>query len=205
MHVWESRVVVRLADHLIYYPNEAWTLELDHQSLSGDDILNELQRIPTLDGELGIPHSNSIRGSQSQTNWGASGSFGEYVIDISVNIAGGIGAAGFAALVQTVFGRIAKHSPSPQQPLTPEEARNLLKSHLALHYGVPIEQLTETESTYSLDLSVTELSFLSTDGTEYGGSVGDAGETRRCTRVWRRAATPTVRPEFRTALTGETE
>jgi hypothetical protein len=178
-----------MTEHLTYPPHEVWTLELDEVSLTGDDIMRELGRIPTCDDTLEYPHPNSARKAETSTNWGASGSFGEYVLDVSVNLMGGLGAVGVAALVQTIFSRIAKSSNLVLEPLSRNEAGQLLKSHLALHYGVSVEELTEQQSAMALDEGVVSFRFVTSDGTLYGGSVGALGESRCCTRVWRERPT----------------
>ncbi|WP_159031839.1 hypothetical protein [Streptomyces lydicus] len=202
MHAWESRIVARFTEHLIYYPKEVWTLELDDNSMGGDAILDELRTIAFLDGALEIPASHVLRSSESQTNWGASGSFAEYLIEVSVNLAGGAGAAGLGVVVKSVFDRIQKRSSQERDPLTTEQARSLVKAHIALHYGIQTDSLVEKKSMHSLSDGVKEFTFASQDGVEFGGAIGGS-DPARCTRVWSSNPSPVLRPEYSHISTDE--
>jgi hypothetical protein len=198
MYVEEARVSVEMVKHLIYYPTEAWTLHLGEIHVNTDDIAKELQSIATLHGQEEYPVANSVRIRQSQTDWGASGSFGEYMIELSNNLGGGIGSVAAIAAIKAAMQKIKSWSSDPSDPesLTTSQACNLLKSHITLHYDVNHEELTETFSSASPGSGIQEFSFVAPNGTEYGGTVGELDGLPRCTRVWSKTATPLTRPAF---------
>ncbi|MCZ1001470.1 hypothetical protein O1M63_30900 [Streptomyces mirabilis] len=173
-------------------------MEMGENNMGGDAILEELRSIAFLGGELEIPESHILSGREGQTNWGASGSFAEYLIDVSADVLSGAGAAGIGVLVHGVFSRIRARPDSPREPLSIHDARELLKSHISLHYGIPCEGLIEKQSSSSLTDGVKEFGFVAPDGTEFGGSVGGE-DPLRCTKVWRKSADPLMRPEYRPA------
>ncbi|NKI39733.1 hypothetical protein [Streptomyces physcomitrii] len=201
----ETTAIVRITHDLLHYPSEVFTFETGRTELEGEEIRRELIRIASLDDEAEFPESYQVSGRESETNWGASGSLAEYTIDISANIVATLGAAGISLLVHRAFTRIRGASGHRHDPLTPEQARDLLAEHLLRHYGVAREQLTEQESELALADGLFTYRFLAPDGTEYGGSVsGD--DPLRVTRVWRRSEVPALRPEYREAFSeGESE
>ncbi|MFK0253477.1 hypothetical protein [Streptomyces sp. NPDC090445] len=199
MHVQESRISVRLVEYPIYYPETAWTLEVGELEITSGEILAELGEVATLHGQLKYPASHELKSRESQTSWGASGSFGEYLLDLSVNAGGGLGAIAFSAAIKITFDRIrarATYTPPPRDPMTPDEARRLLASHISIHYGVSASQLIEKEHKHSPVEQIHEFSFTSPDGAEYGGIVGSPEDPLECTRVWRKSSTPQARPEY---------
>ncbi|MEU6677671.1 hypothetical protein [Streptomyces sp. NPDC046925] len=196
MHTWETRLVVRIAENPTHYPTAAFTMEMGENAFGGDEILEQLHKIASLDGKLEFPEMHQLSGRESQTNWGASGSFAEYVIEISANILSTAGAAGVGLLVHKAFSKIRARNDYHPEPLTLEAAQNLLKAHISLHYDIPHEELTEKESTSSLTDGAFTIVFFSPDGAEYGGSVGGE-DPLQCTKVWRKNSGPAIRPEYR--------
>ncbi len=176
-----------------------FTMEMGDNSFGGEEILEELRNIAFLDGQLEFPEMHVVSGREGQTNWGASGSFGEYIIEISANILSTAGAAGVAFVTHKALSKIKSRNDLPVARLSLDEARNLLKTHITLHYQVPGEELTEVESTNSLTNGVFDFTFVTPDATEYGGQVGGE-EPLQCTKVWRKSPGLSIRPEYRTPL-----
>ncbi|MGW0833408.1 hypothetical protein [Streptomyces prunicolor] len=199
MYVQESRIIVRIAEHPTNYPTMVFTMEMGENSLGGDAILEELRNIAFLDGQLEFPEMHVVSGREGQTNWGASGSFGEYIIEISANILSTAGAAGVAFVTHKALSKIRGRNEASSGRLSLDEARSLLKTHITLHYQVPGEELTEVESTTSLVDGVFDFTFVASDATEYGGQVGGE-EPLQCTKVWRKSPGLAIRPEYRNPL-----
>ncbi|MFD9518034.1 hypothetical protein [Streptomyces sp. NPDC059979] len=167
----------------------AWTLELGELDAVGEEIVQELKRITTLDGKLPFPVSHQVTARESQTEWGASGSFGQYMLELSVNYGGGLGAVGTVEVIKAAFKAIRLRSshPAEQDPLSSDDARALIRRHLSLHFEVPAEQLTESYCESSSNGQVHTFSFVAADGVEYGGTVGGPDEPDQCTKVWRKS------------------
>lgn len=91
-----------------------------------------------------------------------------------------------AFVTHKALSKIKSRNDLPVARLSLDEARNLLKTHITLHYQVPGEELTEVESTNSLTNGVFDFTFVTPDATEYGGQVGGE-EPLQCTKVWRKS------------------
>ncbi|WP_371593202.1 hypothetical protein [Streptomyces virginiae] len=167
----------------------AWTLEVGELDAAGEDVVRELKRITTLDGQLPIPVSHQVTARESQTEWGASGSFGQYMLELSVNYGGGLGAVATVEMIKVAFKAIRLRSSHPveQEPLSADGARALIRRHLSLHFEVPVEQLTESYCESSTNGQIHTFSFTAADGVEYGGTVGGPDEPDQCTKVWRKS------------------
>ncbi|MFJ2820714.1 hypothetical protein ACIO7M_06315 [Streptomyces toxytricini] len=186
-------------DHLIYYPEAVWTLEVGELDMTGQEIVAELRNITTLHGAREFPAENSISARESSLDWGASSSFGEYILELSISAVGGVGAVALGSALRTAFEKIRSHGHAPTTPRGPvdaDEARRLLYSHIALHYGLKETQLTEISHTHSPADGVHEFSFTTDDGFEYGGVIGSPNEPLECTRVWKKTGPLQLRPEY---------
>ncbi|WP_406187786.1 hypothetical protein [Streptomyces anulatus] len=189
MEVLSARIAVRLTSGLHRPPREAWTLSLIEIGVPVEGIKEDLATLTTLDGELDFPVSNSLSVQTSETNWGASGSFGEFILELSSDALGGAGGMGIGAgigfLISKVKGRT--QSAFPSQPLDRAQAAELVRTHIALHYTEVGEDLIEIASSLALDTGVHEFTFKSPSGREYGGTAGEISGAPTCTRVWYKA------------------
>lgn len=186
---------MQLVQHPVYYPSEVWTLEAGELDGSVDEIIEDLRKITTLDGALAVPAMNTITAREGQTNWGASGSLGEYILQVSSNLGGGVGSVAAVAAIKAALQRIKQRSRDDSLigELTADQARSLVKSHIYLHYRVLADDLTEKYS--SISMEAMEFSFTDPSGVEYGGATGAIMGVPRCTRVWRKGEIVTM-PEF---------
>lgn len=189
MRVGESRICVRDVQHPAYFPDVAWTLELGELDAAGEEIVQELRRITTGYGQLAIPVPHQVTSRESQTEWGASGSFGQYMLELSVNYGGGLGAVATVAAIKSALKSIRLRSshPNEPEPLSSADARTLIRRHLSMHFEVPTDQLTESYCESSSNGQVHTFSFVAADGVEYGGTVGGPDEPDQCTKVWRKS------------------
>ncbi|MFF7300277.1 hypothetical protein [Streptomyces sp. NPDC008265] len=167
----------------------AWTLEVGELDAAGEYIVQELKRVTTLDGKLAVPVSHQVTARESQTEWGASGSFGQYMLELSVNYLGGLGAVGTVEAIKVAFKAIRLRSTnSPERDLlSPEDARALIRRHISLHFEMPADQLTESYCESSSGGRMHTFSFVAADGVEYGGTIGGPDEPDQCTKVWRKS------------------
>ncbi|MGW7330568.1 hypothetical protein ACWGIU_18635 [Streptomyces sp. NPDC054840] len=193
MRVLDIRVVVRAVRLPAEPPESAWTLELGEVDLTADEILHELHKITTLDGKLKYPHPNRLRSTENQHDWGASASFGEYLLEFSSDYGAGVGAAATFAAIQHAFRRISArstHAPS-REPISIDEARQLLRDHLAVNFTTALDQLTEIEYSHDLESEMHKFTFALPSGERFGGTIGSGEGALRCTNVWRRSSVPT--------------
>ncbi|MEU3492186.1 hypothetical protein ABZ747_01665 [Kitasatospora cineracea] len=189
MDVLSSRFSIRLTRQPAYYPREVWTLEFPEVELPAEQAEKDLSEIATLNGQLPNPVSHYLRVTRTRTSWGAAGSFGDFVIEVSAGILGGAGTVGLTAGVKTVVDKIKSraHGVLAGTPLTHVQAADLVRSHIELHYSEPSASLVETESSIELDSGGYQFSFKAPSGLEYGGTVGEIAGTPSCTRVWCRS------------------
>ncbi|MBW5481177.1 hypothetical protein [Streptomyces bambusae] len=191
MEVLSSRIAIRFAPGLHQLPREAWTLSLIEIEVPVEGIKEDLTALTTLDGKHDFPVSNSLSVRTRETNWGASGSFGEFILDLSNEALGGASGVGIVAgigyLVAKVKGRIRDTFPS--QPIDRAQAAELVRTHIELHYAEPSAVLTEVASSTALDTGIHEFTFKSPSGREYGGTAGEIAGAPTCTKVWCRSET----------------
>lgn len=197
----ERRISIQLVDSPEYLPGECWTVEVNGAGIQGSGIIEEFERLVTLDGEERHAESHIITTRETRYEWGASGAMAEYMIAVSANLGGGIGAVAAVSAIKSAINRIKKRSGAQDSyaPIGAEQAQSIIKSHIALHYGVHPDQLAEIHSVFEPNNGVREFTFVSDDGTEYGGTMGELEGSPNCTRVWMKSVPP-LRPEFRHLL-----
>ncbi|MFD3379221.1 MULTISPECIES: hypothetical protein [unclassified Streptomyces] len=186
MEVLSARIAIRLAPGPHQPPHEAWTLSLIEIEVPVEGIKEDLTSLTTLNGTLDFPVSNSLSVQTRETNWGASGSFGEFILDLSTGALGGASGVGIATgieyVVAKVKGRIQDVFPS--QSIDRSQAAELVRTHIELHYTEPSGDLTEVASSTALDTGIHEFTFKSPSGREYGGTAGEISGAPTCTKVW---------------------
>ncbi|MFI8080590.1 hypothetical protein ACIF6L_07370 [Kitasatospora sp. NPDC086009] len=186
MDVLSSRFSIRLTDQLACYPREVWTLEFPEVELPAEQAESDLSEIATLSGQLPHPVSHRLRVTRVRTAWGAAGSYGDFIIEVSAGILGGAGTAGLTAGVRTVIDKIKSRALDGLNavPLTRDQAAELVRTHIELHYSEPAATLVEAESVLAIETGGFEFSFKASTGLTYGGTVGEIAGTPSCTRVW---------------------
>jgi hypothetical protein len=188
MRVLDSIIIVRLVDNPSEDPIEVWTYEPGPLDIPQEDTFAELHRVATLNDTLEYPISNVISIKESSTNWGASGTFGEYVISVASGLTGGLGVVALVAATKSVFERVRNRAGSPpeQWELNVEQAEHILKEHIERSYGISRDNLTPIESAVSPNSGQYEFTFSAPDGMGYGGVVSPVGGMPGCTKVWRK-------------------
>lgn len=101
----ESRISVRLADHPVYYPQEAWDLDLDHLDMCTEEAIDELTALRWAENNE-WPNHSVVSAKTMQHEWGASGSFSEILMQISTGAVGGVGAADIGGAIKAACGRL---------------------------------------------------------------------------------------------------
>ncbi|MFG2825516.1 hypothetical protein ACGFX4_39580 [Kitasatospora sp. NPDC048365] len=185
MYVEISRVSVAFSAHVRYYPREAWTLRIFDAEVDSDTIREELSKVASLDGSLACPVANSFKAVERRTDWGASSTFAEYMIEVSQGILSNGGSAVVGAAVTMAFNRIKKRTGAQDSraSLTMEGAADLVRRDIERLYDEPTNSLTITASSFTAETNVYEFTLTGTAGT-YRGTVGELEEQPACTHVW---------------------
>jgi hypothetical protein len=193
MRAQESRISVALGDDLGHYPDEVWDLDLDHLDMFTEEVIDELDAITWAEGEQAPSHS-TVSARTGQHNWGASGSYSEIIMQVSMGTAGGAGATAIAAAVKMVYEKLKSRSQGDSWRRLPstEEAAGLARSRIHQHYDVAIDKLTVIRSSVDAEAQRYDLEFIHEDGRKFGGTVGAITGMPSCTRVW--AEQPLERP-----------
>ncbi|MFF0432389.1 hypothetical protein ACFYU9_09240 [Streptomyces sp. NPDC004327] len=195
MKAQEALISVRLVDHPVYYPQEAWDIQLDHLDMYTEEVLEELAIIRWAETSEWPTHS-TVSANTTQHNWGASGSFSEIIMQVSTGAMGGVGAAAIAGSIKAIYAKLRARSQGETWSNIPsaEEASRLAKSRLHLHYDVAMDKLTVSRSDIDAEAERYDFNFVHEDGRKFGATVGAAKGIPSCTRVWMETAHPILRP-----------
>ncbi|MEU6293482.1 hypothetical protein [Streptomyces sp. NPDC046988] len=195
MRAQESRISVALGDDLGYYPDEVWDLGLDHLDMFTEEVIDALSVIPWAEGNDAPSHS-SVTARTGQHNWGASGSFSEIVMQVSLGTAGGVGAAAITEAIKATYQKLKSRAQGDSWRSMPsaEDAARLARSRIYRHYDVAVEKLTVVRSTVDAEAQRYDFEFSHEDGRRFGATVGALAGTPSCTRVWVDGAEPMPRP-----------
>ncbi|MFD4117093.1 hypothetical protein ACFWSJ_27035 [Streptomyces niveus] len=195
MRAQESRISVALGDDLGCYPVEVWDLELDHLDMFTEEVIDALNAISWAEGNE-FPSHSSVSARTAQHNWGASGSFSEIVMQLSLGTAGGVGATAITAAIKATYEKLrgrAQGDPWQSMPST-EDAVRLARSRIHRHYDVDVEKLTVVRSNIDSETQRYDLEFSHEDGRKFGATVGAMTGLPSCTRVWVEGTEPIPRP-----------
>ncbi|MGA5498191.1 hypothetical protein ACPCSP_27965 [Streptomyces cinereoruber] len=191
----EARVSIELVEHPTYYPEEAWDLDLDLLDMVTEEVMEELAAISWAEGKK-YPNFNAVSAKTSQLNWGASGSFTEILMQVSVGAAGGAGGTAIHAAIKLVYEKLKSRSQGESWSNIPsaDEAARLAKSRLHQHYGVAADKLRVTGSNVDADAERYEIDFVHEDGRKFGAIVGAVKGIPSCTVVRMESGEPVLRP-----------
>ncbi|WP_128643420.1 hypothetical protein [Streptomyces sp. SS] len=180
---------MKLTDHPTSAPDEVWILSLDSFQMPADDVIKELEALTWLRGAE-YPTMSRISSRQGITNWGASSSFIEFVLEMSSNGAGGVGTVVVAAAVKALYSKFRERSQGDHWgDVVPEEtAIAVAKLRIASQYSVESESLTLSRSeTDAANRSFT-FTFNHPDGGSFGAEVGILKDAPTCMRIWRQVS-----------------
>ncbi|MET9460523.1 hypothetical protein ABZY05_36480 [Streptomyces canus] len=192
----ESRITVQIVPHPTAYPEEVWEVDLEHVDMSTEEILEELSRIAWAEGGK-YPANFVLSGRHGHHSWGASGSFAEFVIQMSSGMGGGLGVLAVQAAIKGAFEKIRKRATrdSWENLASEEEARNLARMKIHAHYDIPLEDLALTGSQADASTATYAFSFTGL-GKKFGAQVTTLEGITCCTKVWMQEYDFATRPEF---------
>ncbi|GHF80239.1 hypothetical protein [Streptomyces griseosporeus] len=198
MQAQESRVTVQIVSHPTAYPEEVWEVNLEHISMSTEEILDELSKIAWAEGGE-YPAHFVLRGQHGHHSWGASGSFGEFVLQLSSGMGGGLGVVAVQAAIKSTFEKIRKRAArdSWENLATEEEAQNVARMKINSHYDVALDDLTLVGSDVDAQAAKYAFNFRDAQGRSFGAEVMPLEGIVCCSRIWMRNYEMTPRPEFR--------
>ncbi|MGW3262796.1 hypothetical protein [Streptomyces sp. NPDC001056] len=193
MRAQESRISVALVGHPIYYPYEVWDLGLDQLDMFTEEIIDELDAIAWADGERS---NHTVSARTGKHSWGAAGSYSEIVMQISSNVAGGVGAVAITAAIKTVYEKLKGRSQGETWNFMPsaERALGLAQDRIHRNHDVDVEKLTVVQSSADAEAQRYEFEFTHEDGRKFGATVGAIAGMPSCTRVWVQNFEPGLRP-----------
>lgn len=191
----ESHISVALVEDLAFYPQEVWDLGLTQLDMLTEEIVAEFDAI-TWAGGSEYPDHSAISAKLGRLEWGASGSFGEFALDVATGSAGGVGAVATVAAIKAMFEKLKGRSQRESWDDVPTEDRAILltKSRIHRHYGVAEDKLTVVRSDVDTLASRYDLEFLHEDGRKFGATVGAIAGIATCTRIWSEGGDPFPRP-----------
>ncbi|MFJ3761113.1 hypothetical protein [Streptomyces sp. NPDC090080] len=196
MRAQESRVSVALTIDLSHYPYEVWDLALQHLDMFTEEIIDELGTIPWAEGKA-YPQHSTVSAKTGEHNWGASGSFSEIIMQVSMNAGGGVGAVALTAAIKSVYGKLKSrsHGDARRSVASLDEAARIARSSLYRYYDVAADRLTVVRSSVDVETQRYELEFRHMDGRRFGAVVGAVTGMPSSTRVWVEGDDLLPRPE----------
>ncbi|MCX4819963.1 hypothetical protein OG883_08605 [Streptomyces sp. NBC_01142] len=189
MHQGKTTFVVKLADQPASEPDEVWILTLDEFQMPAEEVIKELQSLTWLPGAE-YPLMSNISTRQGITNWGASSSFSEFILQMGAGGLGGVQAAAVTTGVSALYGKFRDRSRGDHwgDVISEETALAVAKTHIASQYGVAANSLTLLRSETDAANKSFEFAFNHPDGRSFGAEVGVIKDSPTCMRIWRQAA-----------------
>ncbi|MBK3569976.1 hypothetical protein [Streptomyces sp. MBT62] len=193
MRAQESRISVALVGHPIYYPYEVWDLGLDQLDMFTEEVIDELDVIAWADGDR---NNHTVSARTGKHSWGAAGSYSEIVMQVSSNVAGGVGAVAITAAIKVVYEKLKGRAQGESWNSIPssDQAIGLAQDRIHRHYDVDVEKLTVMRSSVDAVAQRYDLEFTHEDGRKFGATVGAIAGMPSCTRVWAEGFEPALRP-----------
>ncbi|MEU5689539.1 hypothetical protein DEJ48_18795 [Streptomyces venezuelae] len=181
--------IVKLTDHPTSEPDEVWVLSLDSFEMPADDIIKELEALTWLRGAE-YPAMSHISSRQGITNWGASSSFMEFVLEMSSNGMGGVTTVVVSEAVKALYSKLRRRSQGDHwgNVISEETAIAVAKQRIASQYDVEGDSLTLSRSETDAANHSFHFTFSHPDGRSFGAEVGILRDAPTCMRIWRQVA-----------------
>ena len=181
--------IVKLTDHPTSEPDEVWVLSLDSFEMPADDIIKELENLTWLRGAE-YPVMSHISSRQGITNWGASSSFMEFVLEMSSNGMGGVTTVVVSEAVKALYSKLRRRSQGDHwgDVISEETAIAVAKQRIATQYDVEGDNLTLSRSETDAANRSFHFIFSHPDGRSFGAEVGILRDAPTCMRIWRQVA-----------------
>ncbi|MFI1923437.1 hypothetical protein [Streptomyces sp. NPDC020377] len=182
--------IVKLTDHPTSAPDEVWILSLDGFQMPSEDVIKELLSLTHLPGG-DYPVMSHIGSRQGITNWGASSSFVEFILEMSSSGLGGVGTVAVAAAIKSRYAKFRDRSRGDHwgDMISEETALELARMRIAAQYDVDRESLRLSRSETDAASQRFEFTFNHPDGRSFGAEIGILRRAPTCTRIWRQVAT----------------
>ncbi|WP_330297758.1 hypothetical protein [Streptomyces sp. NBC_00503] len=180
---------MKITDHPTSEPDEVWVLSLSSFQMSADDVIKELQALTWLRGAE-YPAMSQISSRQGITNWGASSSSIEFVLEMSSNGAGGVATVVVSGAVKALYAKFRERSQGDRwgSMVSEETAAAVAKQRIASQYSVEGDSLTLSRSETDAATRSFHFAFSHPDGRSFGAEVGIVKEAPTCMRIWRQVA-----------------
>ncbi|MFJ3580972.1 hypothetical protein ACIPPS_01875 [Streptomyces sp. NPDC090127] len=180
--------IVKLMDHPTSEPDEVWILSVDSFEMATEEVIKELQALTWLpDAEYPLMSHISVR--HGITNWGASSTFAEFVLEMGAGGLGGVEAVAVTAAIRSLYGKFRGRSQGDHWgDMIPEDtAAAEAKRRIAAQYEVEAETLTLSRSETDAANKTFDFTFTHSDGRSFGAQVGVLRDSPTCMRIWRQA------------------
>ncbi|MEU3952835.1 hypothetical protein AB0F45_11000 [Streptomyces achromogenes] len=180
---------MKLTDHPTSEPDEVWVLSLDSFEMPADDVIKELEALTWLRGTE-YPAMSHISSRQAITNWGASSSFMEFILEMSSNGMGGIATVVVSEAVKALYSKLRERSQGDHwgDAVSEETAIAVAKQRIASQYSVEGDSLTLSRSETDAENRRFHFAFSHPDGRSFGAEVGLLKDAPTCMRIWRQVA-----------------
>ncbi|MFE7515625.1 hypothetical protein ACFU8I_31035 [Streptomyces sp. NPDC057540] len=181
--------IVKLTDHPALDPDEVWIFSLDSFDMPADDVIKELEALTWLRGAQ-YPAMSQISSRQGITNWGASSSFMEFVLEMSSNGAGGVATVVVSEAVKALYSKLRGRSRGDhwEDVVSEETAIAVAKRRITSQYNVEGDSLTLSRSETDAANRSFHFTFSHPDGRSFGAEVGILKDAPTCMRIWRQVA-----------------
>ncbi|WP_327375416.1 hypothetical protein OG393_16545 [Streptomyces sp. NBC_01216] len=180
---------MKLTEHPTSEPDQVWVLSLDTFQMPADDVIKELEALTWLPGAE-YPVMSHISARQGVTNWGASSSFMEFVLEMSSSGLGGVATLAVSAAVKELYSKLRGRSQGDHwgDVISEETAVAVAKQRIASQYGVEGDSLTLSRSETDAANRSFHFAFSHPDGRSFGAEVGILKDAPTCMRIWRQVA-----------------